>query len=100
MTDAYFLVIDEVFEKPFIELPDAEIASLHLTPEQARVELAVGLYAGRQVTLGGAAPLQANQRLICQTSDKAPSASRVHFGSRPQATLRPPARLAATIQPI
>jgi predicted HTH domain antitoxin len=38
-----------------IELPDADIASLHLTPEQARLELAVGLYAGREVTLGRAA---------------------------------------------
>ena len=38
-----------------IELPDADIESLHLTPEQARLELAVGLYAGREVTLGRAA---------------------------------------------
>lgn len=33
-----------------IELP--ELDSLRLTPAQARVELAVGLYAGRRVTLG------------------------------------------------
>lgn len=37
-----------------IELPDQEVASLHLTPEQVRLELAVGLYAGRQVSLGRA----------------------------------------------
>ena len=40
-----------------IELPDKVIGSLHLTTEQARVELAVGLYAGRQVTLGRAAKI-------------------------------------------
>jgi predicted HTH domain antitoxin len=40
-----------------IELPDKEIEALHLTPERARVELAVGLYAGRQVTLGRAAKI-------------------------------------------
>jgi predicted HTH domain antitoxin len=38
-----------------IELPDSDIESLHLTQEQARLELAVGLYAGREVTLGRAA---------------------------------------------
>ena len=38
-----------------IELPDKEVGSLHLTPAQARLELAIGLYAGRQVTLGRAA---------------------------------------------
>jgi predicted HTH domain antitoxin len=38
-----------------VELPDAEIASLGLTSEQARIELAVGLYSGRQVTMGRAA---------------------------------------------
>jgi len=38
-----------------IELPDTDIESLHLTPQQARLELAVGLYAGREVTLGRAA---------------------------------------------
>ena len=38
-----------------IELPDREISGLHLTPEQMRVELAVGLYAGRRVSLGRAA---------------------------------------------
>ncbi len=40
-----------------IELPDQEIEFLRLTPEQARLELAVGLYAGRQVTLGRAAKI-------------------------------------------
>jgi predicted HTH domain antitoxin len=40
-----------------IEVPDADIESLHLTNEQARVELAVGLYAGREVTLGRAAKI-------------------------------------------
>jgi len=38
-----------------IELPDEEISTLRLTPERARLELAVGLYAGRQVSLGRAA---------------------------------------------
>jgi predicted HTH domain antitoxin len=40
-----------------IELPDTEIANLRLTPEKARVEVAVGLYAGRQVTMGRAAKI-------------------------------------------
>jgi predicted HTH domain antitoxin len=40
-----------------IELPDKEIGTLQLTPEKVRVELAVGLYAGRQVTLGRAAKI-------------------------------------------
>ena len=34
------------------ELPERELGSLQLTPAQARLELAVGLYAGRRVTLG------------------------------------------------
>lgn len=38
-----------------IELPDKELGTLNLTPEKARIELAVGLYAGREVTLGRAA---------------------------------------------
>jgi predicted HTH domain antitoxin len=38
-----------------IELPDQEVAGLNLTPAQARLELAVGLYAGRHVSLGRAA---------------------------------------------
>lgn len=36
-----------------VELP--EIESLQLTPDEARLELAVGLYAGHRVTLGGGA---------------------------------------------
>ena len=35
-----------------IEVPDAEIASLSLTSEKARVELAIGLYSGGKITLG------------------------------------------------
>ncbi len=38
-----------------IVLPERELESLNLTPEQARIELAVGLYAGRRVSLGRAA---------------------------------------------
>jgi predicted HTH domain antitoxin len=38
-----------------IELPDEEISSLHLTPEQGRLELAIGLYAGQKVSMGRAA---------------------------------------------
>ena len=40
-----------------IELPDLGLENFKLTPEQARVELAVGLYAGRQVTMGRAAKI-------------------------------------------
>jgi predicted HTH domain antitoxin len=40
-----------------IELPEPELDSLQLTPDQARLELAVGLYAGRRVTLGRAAKI-------------------------------------------
>ncbi len=35
-----------------IELPDSEIGNLRLTPEQARLDLAVGMYSGREVSLG------------------------------------------------
>ena len=38
-----------------IEVPEQELGTLRLTPEQARLEFAVGLYAGRRVTLGRAA---------------------------------------------
>ena len=38
-----------------IELPDQEVAGLRLTPAQVRLELAIGLYAGRQISLGRAA---------------------------------------------
>jgi predicted HTH domain antitoxin len=42
-----------------IELPDVEINGLDLTAEQARLELAIGLYAGREVSLGRAARIAA-----------------------------------------
>ncbi len=38
-----------------IELPDKELHNLRLTTEQARVELAVGVYTGQRVSLGRAA---------------------------------------------
>ena len=38
-----------------IDVPERELGTLRLTPEQARLEFAVGLYAGRRVTLGRAA---------------------------------------------
>ena len=38
-----------------IELPDVNIGSQPLTSEQARIELASGLYAGRAVSMGRAA---------------------------------------------
>jgi predicted HTH domain antitoxin len=38
-----------------LELPDVNIGDKPLSPEQARVDLAVGLYAGRQLTMGQAA---------------------------------------------
>ena len=38
-----------------IEVPERELGTLQLTPEEARLEFAVGLYAGRRVTLGRAA---------------------------------------------
>lgn len=37
-----------------VELPDRELEALQLTPERARLELAVGLYVGRGVSLGRA----------------------------------------------
>lgn len=37
-----------------IEVQDDVLAGISLTPEQARLELAVGLFAGRRVTLGRA----------------------------------------------
>jgi predicted HTH domain antitoxin len=37
------------------EVPDIDLGPLYLTPERGRVELAVGLYAGRHVSLGRAA---------------------------------------------
>ena len=38
-----------------IELPDVKIGSQPLTSEQARIEIACGLYAGGEVSLGRAA---------------------------------------------
>jgi len=38
-----------------IEIQDDALGGVLLTPEQARVELAVGLFAGRTVSLGRAA---------------------------------------------
>jgi predicted HTH domain antitoxin len=40
-----------------IELPDEEVANLQLTPAKIRLELAVGLYAGRRISLGRAAKI-------------------------------------------
>jgi predicted HTH domain antitoxin len=40
-----------------IELPDVKIGSQPLTSEQARIELAVGLYAGQRATMGQAAQI-------------------------------------------
>jgi predicted HTH domain antitoxin len=38
-----------------VDLPDIKIGDQPLSPEQARVGLAVGLYASRQLTMGQAA---------------------------------------------
>ena len=40
-----------------IELPDVNLGSQPLTSEQARIELACGLYAGREVSMGRAAKI-------------------------------------------
>jgi predicted HTH domain antitoxin len=40
-----------------IELPDVNLGSQPLTSEQARIELAVGMYAGRRATMGQAAKI-------------------------------------------
>jgi len=40
-----------------IVFPDELTAGLSLTPENARIDLAIGLYADRRVTLGRAAKL-------------------------------------------
>ena len=44
-----------IVESMLIELPDDEVLPLGLKPARARVELAVGLFASRQITLGRAA---------------------------------------------
>jgi predicted HTH domain antitoxin len=40
-----------------IALPDELIQGLELTPEEARVDLAIGLYAEHRITIGRAASL-------------------------------------------
>lgn len=40
-----------------IALPDELIQGLDLTPETARIDLAIGLYAERRITLGRAAKM-------------------------------------------
>ena len=40
-----------------ITIPDETLGHLRLTPEQTRVEIAVGLFADRRVTLAGAAKI-------------------------------------------
>jgi len=40
-----------------IELPDVEIDGRPLAPEQARIELACGLYADRKITMGQGATI-------------------------------------------
>ena len=40
-----------------VELPDVNIGSRPLTSRQARLEVAVGLYVGHEVTLGRAADI-------------------------------------------
>ena len=38
-----------------IEIPDRDLGSISLSPSDARLEVAIGLYTGRQLTLGQAA---------------------------------------------
>jgi predicted HTH domain antitoxin len=38
-----------------IEIPDQDLGSISLSPSDGRLELAIGLYTGRQLTLGQAA---------------------------------------------
>jgi predicted HTH domain antitoxin len=47
-----------------IELPDKELGTLRLTSEQARVEFAIGLYAGGQVSLGRAAKIAGMPKIL------------------------------------
>lgn len=47
-----------------IELPDKELGDLRLSNEQARVEFAVGLYAGGQVSLGRAAKIAGMPKIL------------------------------------
>jgi predicted HTH domain antitoxin len=47
-----------------IELPDVKIGSQPLTPEQARIELACGLYAGWKVPMAKAARIAGLPRIL------------------------------------
>ena len=49
-----------------IELPDQALGSLQLTIEQARQELAIGLYAGGEISLGRAAQIAGLPRISFQ----------------------------------
>ena len=40
-----------------VEIHDEQLRGLHVTPERLRLEMAVGLYASDEVTLGQAAAL-------------------------------------------
>jgi predicted HTH domain antitoxin len=40
-----------------IEIPDQDLGSISLSPSGGRLELAIGLYTGRQLTLGQGAQL-------------------------------------------
>jgi len=49
-----------------ITIPDDAIGNLHLTSEEARIELAVGLFASHRATLGRAASIAGLPRLKFQ----------------------------------
>ena len=49
-----------------IELPDKPLGGLHLTSDEARRELAIGLYAGGRVSLGQAASIAGESRIEFQ----------------------------------
>lgn len=40
-----------------IEIPDQDLGSISMSPSDGRLELAIGLYTGRQMTLGRAAQI-------------------------------------------
>lgn len=40
-----------------VEIPDQDLGSISLSPSDGRLELAIGVYTGRQLTLGQAAQL-------------------------------------------
>jgi len=62
-----------------IELPDKELGNLRLTSEEARIEIACGLYAARKVSMGRAAKIagisytdfmhELGKRKICMNYD-------------------------------